>query len=392
MQALGGRGKLIYKRSSDIASATRYFSPIRFLSCKNGAAKETTTTTIRRMRRWHQVGGGLDYSREWTNVSFFTCTSNFYNQSPKHGNEHNNQNWKLAPSNFTLWHYADLTKSKLTCFVLLTTMAGYALAPGIASVSNLLWATVGTGLCVASANSINQWTEIPYDAQMSRTRNRVLVRHALSPAHAFLFGSFSGMAGTAILARVSPVSAMLGFANIILYTCVYTPMKRTSIYNTWPGAVVGAIPPLIGWTACTGGSIDSGGILLALALYAWQFPHFNSLSWNLRPDYSKAGYMMMSVLDPYMNARVSLRYALAMFPISLGMCMCDLSSWWFLLDSSLVNGYMAWHAWQFWRQSSDSRARALFFSSLVHLPVFLILLMLHKKNTSKTAAKESVVV
>ena len=121
--------------------------------------------------------------------------------------------------------------------------------------------------------------------------------------------------------------------------------------------------------------------MLALSLYAWQFPHFNSLSWNLRPDYSKAGYMMMSVLDPYMNARVSFRYALAMFPLSLAFTIFDITSLWFLLDSSLVNGYMSWYAFQFWKESTDSRARALFFSSLIHLPLFLILLILHKKVT-----------
>ncbi|KAJ3330916.1 Protoheme IX farnesyltransferase, mitochondrial, partial [Kappamyces sp. JEL0680] len=287
------------------------------------------------------------------------------------------EKWK-PQAKFSPAFYGDLTKAKLTAFVLLTTMAGYAIAPGAVGIATLLSTTLGTGLCIASANSINQWTEIPYDAQMARTRNRVLVRHALSPTHAFLFGSVSGVVGTAILYTVNPVSALLGFGNILLYTCVYTPMKRTSIYNTWPGAVVGAIPPLIGWVASTG-SIDTGALLLAGALYAWQFPHFNSLSWNLRPDYSKAGYRMMSVIDPAMNARVSLRYALAMFPISLGCYLADMTTWYFLLDSSLVNGYMAWFAFQFWKESTNSRARALFFSSLVHLPVFLILLMIHKK-------------
>jgi hypothetical protein len=162
--------------------------------------------------------------------------------STGHSRKLEEQTWQRARNQFSIWNYTELSKSKLTCFVLLTTMAGYALAPGAASISNLLWTTVGTGLCVASANSINQWTEIPYDSQMARTRNRVLVRHSMTPAHAFLFGGISGIAGTALLATVSPVSAALGCANIFLYTCVYTPMKRTSIYNTWPGAIVGICP------------------------------------------------------------------------------------------------------------------------------------------------------
>eukprot|EP00842_Homolaphlyctis_polyrhiza_P004763 jgi/Hompol1/5288/HPOL_002649-RA len=243
-------------------------------------------------------------------------------------------------------------------------MAGYAMAPGATSVVTLLSTMVGTGLCVASANAINQWTEAPYDAQMARTRTRVLVRHALSPAHAFLAGALAGVGGVGILAAaVGPLAAALGGINILIYTCIYTPMKRTSIANTWAGAVVGAIPPMIGWAACTGG-LEPGAWILAGILYAWQFPHFNALSWNLRPDYSKAGYRMMSVTDPALNSRVSLRYALALFPLSYAACYWDLTSWWFLIDSSLVNGYMAWCAYVFWRRSNDKSARTLFFSSL----------------------------
>lgn len=86
--------------------------------------------------------------------------------------------------------------------------------------------------------------------------------------------------------------ALLGATNILIYTLLYTPLKRLSTTNTWVGAIVGAIPPIMGWVAVTN-SIDHGALVLGLSLYAWQFPHFNALSWNLRPDYSKAGYRMM---------------------------------------------------------------------------------------------------
>ncbi|KAI8893146.1 UbiA prenyltransferase family [Globomyces pollinis-pini] len=295
--------------------------------------------------------------------------------------------FKKAPD-FSPAYYKDLTKAKLSAFVLLTTMAGYAVAPGVPLLSTFFWTTIGTGLCVASANTINQWTEQPYDAQMSRTRNRVLVRHALTPTHAFLIGTSSGVVGTGLLACfVNPYAAILGFSNIILYTCIYTPMKRSSIYNTWPGAIVGAIPPMIGWVACTG-SFAPGAFVLGFALYAWQFPHFNSLAWNLRPDYSKAGYQMMSVMDPALNSRVSLRYALAMFPISAACYFTDITTIWFVLDSSIVNAYMSYYAFAFWKNSNDSNARKLFFSSLVHLPVFLILLMIHKSEVEETKEVE----
>jgi protoheme IX farnesyltransferase len=168
--------------------------------------------------------------------------------------------YKLEPE-FKLSHYKDLSKAKLASFVLLSTMAGYALAPGVLSIETLFLVTTGTGLCITSANTLNQWIEVPYDAQMARTRNRVLPRHAISPTHAFLMGTTTGFLGTAILTMVNPYCAILGLSNIILYAGVYTTMKRTSIYNTWVGAIVGAIPPLIGWVACTGG-FEIGSLLL----------------------------------------------------------------------------------------------------------------------------------
>ena len=84
----------------------------------------------------------------------------------------------------------------------------------------------------------------------------------------------------------SVITFFVGALNIILYAGVYTPSKRYSIANTWIGAVVGAIPPLMGWAACVG-HLDMGALALGMILYAWQFPHFNALSWNYRPDYSR---------------------------------------------------------------------------------------------------------
>ena len=130
-------------------------------------------------------------------------------------------------------------------------------------------------------------------AQMSRTRTRTIVKRVISPPHAFTAGTVFGITGVGILyTMVNPLVAVLGAVNIVIYTCAYTPLKRISVANTWAGAVVGGIPPLMGWVAVTQ-SIDPGAIVMAMSLYAWQFPHFNALSWNLRPDYSKAGYRMM---------------------------------------------------------------------------------------------------
>ncbi|KAI1319004.1 Protoheme IX farnesyltransferase, mitochondrial [Mortierella claussenii] len=276
--------------------------------------------------------------------------------------------------------YMDLAKARLGALVTLTTMAGYAMTPTAASLPTLFSLTVGTALCITSANAYNQFVEPPYDAQMSRTRNRILVRKAVSPLHAWTFASVTGLGGVSLLAAaVNPLTAVLGAANLFLYASVYTPMKRMSIANTWVGAVVGAIPPMMGWAACTN-SLGPEAWLLGAFLYAWQFPHFNSLAWNLRADYSKAGYRMMAVTDPKLNARVSLRYSLALIPLVTLAPYLDMTSWWFAIDGNVVNAVMVAGAVNFWRKRDDKSARQLFFGSLIYLPIILALMMFHKKG------------
>ncbi len=213
--------------------------------------------------------------------------------------------WRQLP-NYCLM----LSKSRLTMLVCITSAAGYGLASSAYMVfdpSVLVISTVGVGLTSAAANSINQMLEVPFDSQMNRTKNRVLVKGLLAPHHAAIFAATSGILGAVLLWNlVNPTASVLAMTNLFLYTSVYTPMKRVSILNTWVGSVVGAIPPIIGWASVTG-SLDLGCLVLGGILYTWQFPHFNSLSWNLRPDYSRAGYRMMSVTEPDLCKRVALR-------------------------------------------------------------------------------------
>ncbi|KAK6061997.1 heme B farnesyltransferase domain protein [Cooperia oncophora] len=135
---------------------------------------------------------------------------------------------------------------------------------------------------------------------MKRTQSRVLVVHRFSPLHALSFASVATVAGiTTLYVFANPLSAALGMLNLILYAGVYTPLKRAHIACTWAGAVVGAIPPLMGFAAATG-SIDASALCLAAILYSWQFPHFNGLSWNLRGDYSKVADLATILLQPFL--------------------------------------------------------------------------------------------
>ncbi|KAF8920136.1 farnesyltransferase [Mucidula mucida] len=265
--------------------------------------------------------------------------------------------------------------------------------------------TVPTLLATALAPDCLQ--EIPFDAQMARTRNRPLVRRAVTPLHASAFGIVTGVAGPVILwTMVNPTTALLGAGNIFLYAGVYTWMKRKSIWNTWVGSVVGGIPPLMGWTATGGHLIPAqmhlflpwapafdlslvdnilSPFALFMLLYTWQFPHFNSLSYVVRGSYAQAGYRMLSVLDVRKNATVALRYAFLMIPLcSIVFPLSGLTTWAFALTSLVPNGIFAGATYQWWKHGGEKHARAAFRHSLWQLPVVLGLMMMHKNGMDWT--------
>ncbi|KAG8954179.1 Protoheme IX farnesyltransferase, mitochondrial [Tulasnella sp. 424] len=317
--------------------------------------------------------------------------------------------------------YMQLSKARLTTLVVLTAMSGVALSPLPATLPVLLGTAAGTALCSATANTINQMIEVPFDAQMARTRNRPLVRKAITPLHAAGFAAVTGVAGPAVLLTfVNPLTAGLGVLNIVLYSGIYTRMKRTSIANTWVGAVVGAIPPVMGWTACNGrlwpsptspielfpppfldftssiasyfpdlvhiaGTADSplGAFTLFMLLFSWQFPHFNSLAHLVRTSYAQGGYKMLPVTDPKKNALVSLRHT----ALLAGVCtvltpLSGLTTWAFAATSAVPNAILLANAWKFWRRPGDKEARRLWHNSLWWLPVTLALMMVHKQGAS----------
>ena len=139
---------------------------------------------------------------------------------------------------------------QLLGLVVLTTLSGFYMGLHSPLDWTLLTATLlGTALTSGSATTINQLLEVPFDSQMKRTQNRPLVLGRISPLHAFGFAAISGVTGLTLLSWVNPLTAVLGATNLVLYSFIYTPMKRAHIANTWVGAIVGAIPPVMGFTA-----------------------------------------------------------------------------------------------------------------------------------------------
>lgn len=317
---------------------------------------------------------------------------------------------KLPPTSFRrlLTLYLSLSKPRLTFLVVLTTATTYSLYPvpepllslpataSSLSTLTLAFLLAGTGLSSASANAFNMLIEPLHDAKMSRTRNRPLARGLISQKGALVFALATGITGILTLYYgVNTTVAQLGAANIVIYAGAYTALKRISVVNTWVGALVGGIPPLMGWAAAAGhfntsdcswqdlllGERNFGGWLLALLLYAWQFPHFNALSWSAREEYRKAGYKMLASTNQALNGRVALRYSILMFPVCIGLAASGVTDWAFVGTSSVANGWMCWHAARFWwKGGAHGSARGLFWASVWHLPIVLVLAMAHKKG------------
>ena len=227
--------------------------------------------------------------------------------------------WSARTSNRVL-DYLALTKPRLNALVVATSAAGYYLGTtGRLDFERMVQAVAGTALVAGGAAVLNQVYERDTDALMRRTRLRPLPDGRVSPADARVFGVVLAAAGLAMLAaRSTLLAALLAAATLVVYLVVYTPMKRRSPVATLIGAVPGALPPLIGWTAANGRHW-LGGLTLFSIVFLWQIPHFMAIAWLYRDDYGKAGFPMLPVIEPdgRKTGRQAVAYAAALLPVSL---------------------------------------------------------------------------
>lgn len=275
--------------------------------------------------------------------------------------------------------YASLSKWYLTLFVTITANAGYCLTPTLFNHSSFLFLTIGTTLCSCSANTLNQIKEIEWDAVMDRTAARPLVRQLISPNHALIFAAASGSIGTmSLYYGTNSITAVLGFSNILLYAFVYTPMKRQHWFNTWVGSVVGAIPPVMGWTAATG-QIDAGAFILSGVLYAWQFPHFYALAWRRKADYARGNYHMLPLSHPVSTQWVVLAHALGLWGICLAAPITGVTSWIFFGLSAPLNAWITRDSYTFFKEGNSRTAQTLYKCSLYYIILISLGIILDRK-------------
>lgn len=277
---------------------------------------------------------------------------------------------------------AVLTKVRLNVFVLITTFFGYLLATRSGGFDGwiLLHTMIGTAAAAFGSAAFNQLMEVDLDARMKRTANRPLPARRMDPLFAFGVGWVLSAAGIIHLAvKVDQIPAWLTAATVAIYVFVYTPLKRSSSTNTLVGAIPGAIPPVIGWTAA-GAPLDAGAGFLFALLFLWQLPHFVAINWLCREEYEAAGYVMWS------NGDVSgRRSGLLAATFALGLAMLPLWPWWsgftpgVLGHVAMAGGVvlalvMAGLAGRFMRDGERKSFRRLFLFTLLYLPLELGLL------------------
>jgi heme o synthase len=287
--------------------------------------------------------------------------------------------------------------------VVSTTAAGYlAAGPHLFEPTTFTACLIGTALCSSSAAAYNQIFEIHRDAKMKRTIHRPLVTGQLSISHAMVAATTWGVAGPTLLySACGPAVAVLGVANIILYAGIYTALKPISVTNTWVGAVVGAIPPVMGYAAAVATSADSTllpmlsslcldpiSVNLAALLYFWQLPHFMALSYMYRTDYARGGFAMLPCLDEVAAANVMVRYSYYTATVPLLASLTGVTSTMFALEGLVLNGYAIAVAHQFRHERTNQNARKVFLTSLWYLPCTLMLFLLHSKTWDENYNKE----
>jgi protoheme IX farnesyltransferase len=277
-----------------------------------------------------------------------------------------------------LW---EMTKPGITLMVVLTAGLGFLLAERNSfSFLLLVHTLLGTGLISAGGSALNHFLERDTDALMQRTAKRPLPAGRMEPDIALLFGVVLAVAGLAELAlAVNLLTALLGAAALAGYVFVYTPLKRVSSFATVIGAIPGAIPPMMGWSAVRN-ELDLAAWVLFGILFFWQLPHFLAIAWLCREDYARGGFPMLPVLDPEgtHTGRQAILYGAALVPISLLPSLLGLMGTVYFVGVLAIGLIYLGFSFSFAAERSNPGARRLMLASLLYFPALLLIMLLDR--------------
>jgi protoheme IX farnesyltransferase len=274
-----------------------------------------------------------------------------------------------------LW---ELVKPRITTMVVVTAAGGaYLAGQGFPRLSLLLATLVGTGFVAGGASAFNQVVERDTDALMTRTADRPLPAGRMSREAALLFGTLVTLIGIAVLVTgTNLLTAFVGAFSFALYVLVYTPLKRRTSLATVVGAVPGALPPVMGWTAVAG-QFDPGAAVLFGILFLWQLPHFLAIAWLCRDDYAAAGFPMLPVVEPdgRSTGRQATLYAVTLIPVSLLPSLLGLTGPAYFYGALTLGLVFLGFSVAFSRSLSLPAARRLLLASVIYLPMLLAMMV-----------------
>ena len=286
----------------------------------------------------------------------------------------------------------ELTKPGITKLVTITALVGLLIGgleyhtTGFVNWAVLILGCIaGTSLASGGANALNMWYESDRDAMMNRTKVRPIPSKRLSSRFVLFFGLALTIVGTIILwITCGQIPALVALLTAASYVLIYTPLKPITITNTLIGAVPGALPTMIGTTAVAPGEgfgllTEPIGLMFFTIMFVWQLPHFFAIAWMCKDDYKAGGFRMLPIVDPKGN-----HTALTMIITSAILIPCGLSPLWIIPDlagiftaiaSILLGGLLIYLSIQFAIKKTVKAARAVFFGSIIHLPVYLLVLV-----------------
>ena len=278
--------------------------------------------------------------------------------------------------------YVELTKPRITLFIVLIAAAGFTLAPTQEfNYGRFFHAMAAIALLSSGVAALNQFMERRLDARMRRTSARPLPSSRIAPPTALLFGLLlTSVAEIYLWLGVNPLTAVLGLTVVAGYVGFYTPLKTKTSLSTVVGAFPGAMPPLIGWTAATDHLTLEAWALFAI-LFLWQFPHFLAIAWMYREYYGKAGIMMLPVAEP--EGRVTgqqiVVYALLLLPVSLLPAMLGVAGRFYFCGALALGTFYLWSSVRTALRMTNKDARSLLFASIIYLPALFVLMVLDNK-------------
>jgi protoheme IX farnesyltransferase len=273
-----------------------------------------------------------------------------------------------------------LGKPRITMMVLITAAGGLWLAPTTMAPARVIITLFGIALVVMAANALNMYLERETDALMTRTRNRPLPAGRMAPEIALGLGIFAAVIALPLVRVANPLTALLALGSFLAYVCVYTPLKRRSTLALLVGAVPGAMPPLMGYTAATG-KLDATGLALFAILFAWQVPHFIAISMFRADEYARAGLKVVPIERGVAGAKLRiLVWSLVLFAASLAILRTGVAGRFYEGAAFALGAVLLALAGYGLRGDTPERtnrwARWFFLYSIIYLPVLFAALVI----------------